>query len=115
MKHLRAGRIVIVAGFQGAAETGEITTLGSGSDTTAAALGVALAAERIDIFTDVEGIKTADPRIVPEARTLPVITYYEICQMAHEGAKVIHPGRWRSPRRNIPLQTGPLPQISPVP
>jgi aspartate kinase len=106
LKHLRAGRIVIVAGFQGAAETGEITTLGrGGSDTTAAALGVALAAERIDIFTDVEGIKTADPRIVPEARTLPVITYDEICQMAHEGAKVIHPRAVEiAMRRNIPLQ-----------
>lgn len=86
------GYIVVVAGFQGATEDGEITTLGrGGSDTTAAALGVALNAAYVDIYTDVEGIMTADPRIVTEARALEVITYDEICHLAHEGAKVIHP------------------------
>lgn len=86
------GYVVVVAGFQGVTEDGEITTLGrGGSDTTAAALGVALNATYVDIYTDVEGIMTADPRIVTEARALEVITYDEICHLAHEGAKVIHP------------------------
>lgn len=91
-KHAQDGRIVVVAGFQGITEDGEITTLGrGGSDITAAALGVALDAELIDIYTDVEGIMTADPQIVSDARPLQIITYNEICQLAHEGAKVIHP------------------------
>lgn len=92
IKHAQEGNIVVVAGFQGITEDGEITTLGrGGSDTTAAALGVALDAVYVDIYTDVEGIMTADPRIVEEARTLESITYDEICHLAHEGAKVIHP------------------------
>ncbi len=91
-KYTQEGYVVVVAGFQGVAVDGETTTLGrGGSDTTAAALGVALNAVYIDIYTDVEGIMTADPRIVTEARTLEVITYDEICHLAHEGAKVIHP------------------------
>lgn len=90
--HAREGKVVVVAGFQGVTVEGEVTTLGrGGSDTTAAALGVALNALRIDIYTDVEGIMTADPRIVADARPLDVVTYNEICQLAHEGAKVIHP------------------------
>ena len=90
--YAKEGNIVVVAGFQGATEDGEITTLGrGGSDTTAAAMGVALDAVSVDIYTDVEGIMTADPRIVTEARALEVITYDEICHLAHEGAKVIHP------------------------
>lgn len=89
---LKQGIIPVVAGFQGVSENGELTTLGrGGSDTTASALGVALNAEVIDIFTDVEGVMTADPRIVDNARLLNVITYNEICQMAREGAKVVHP------------------------
>lgn len=84
--------VVVVAGFQGAGENGDITTIGrGGSDTSAAALGVALNAEWIDIFTDVEGVMTADPRIVEDARPLSVVTYAEICNMAYQGAKVIHP------------------------
>ncbi|GMN98487.1 aspartate kinase [Parageobacillus thermoglucosidasius] len=84
--------VVVVAGFQGAAENGDITTLGrGGSDTSAAALGAALNAEWVDIFTDVEGVMTADPRIVENARPLDVVTYTEICNMAYQGAKVIHP------------------------
>lgn len=89
---LEEGRVPVVAGFQGKAENGELTTLGrGGSDTTASALGVALRAEVIEIFTDVEGVMTADPRIVDNARLLDDITYNEICQLARDGAKVIHP------------------------
>lgn len=92
LQRLRDGLVVIVPGFQGQTESGEITTLGrGGSDTTAAALGGALRAEVVEIYTDVDGVKTADPRLVPEARTLTVTTYDEIVQMAHYGAKVVHP------------------------
>ncbi len=91
-QELGAGKVVIVPGFQGRTENWEITTLGrGGSDTTATALGVALQAEMVDIFTDVNGIMTADPRLVSEARQLDAVTYTEICNMAHLGAKVIHP------------------------
>ncbi|MFD1018238.1 aspartate kinase [Thalassobacillus hwangdonensis] len=84
--------VVVVAGFQGKSSNGEITTIGrGGSDTTAAALGAALQAEYVDIFTDVEGIMTADPRLVESARALNVVTYNEICNLAYQGAKVIHP------------------------
>jgi aspartate kinase len=84
--------VVVVAGFQGAARNGDITTIGrGGSDTSAAALGAALNAEWIDIFTDVDGIMTADPRIAENARPLSVVTYTEVCNMAYQGAKVIHP------------------------
>ncbi|WP_282154727.1 aspartate kinase [Cytobacillus gottheilii] len=83
---------VVVAGFQGAAKNGDVTTIGrGGSDTSAAALGAALNSEWIDIFTDVEGIMTADPRIAEKARPLSVVTYTEVCNMAYQGAKVIHP------------------------
>ncbi|WP_342497360.1 aspartate kinase [Bacillus sp. FSL K6-2861] len=83
---------VVVAGFQGATEKGDTTTIGrGGSDTSAAALGAAVDAEFIDIFTDVEGVMTADPRIVGNAKPLPNVTYTEICNLAYQGAKVIHP------------------------
>lgn len=83
---------VVVAGFQGATEKGDTTTIGrGGSDTSAAALGAAVDAEFIDIFTDVEGVMTADPRIVENAKPLPNVTYTEICNLAYQGAKVIHP------------------------
>lgn len=86
------GMVAVVAGFQGMGENGELTTLGrGGSDTTASALGVALNAEYIDIYTDVEGVMTADPRIVENARLLDSINYNEICQLARDGAKVVHP------------------------
>lgn len=89
---LDEGKVVVVAGFQGRTEDGEITTLGrGGSDTSATALGAALRAEVVDIFTDVDGILTADPRIVEDARPLPVVSYEEIAHMANNGAKVIHP------------------------
>jgi aspartate kinase len=91
-KELETHDVVVVAGFQGADKYGEITTIGrGGSDTSAAALGAALGAEWIDIFTDVDGIMTADPRIVENARPLSVVTYNEVCNMAYQGAKVIHP------------------------
>lgn len=90
------GNVVIVAGFQGqsaaaaAADQAEITTLGrGGSDTTAVALAVALRADRCQIFTDVKGIYTADPRLVPTARQLPVIGYEEMLELAHQGAQVM--------------------------
>ncbi|MBM7854458.1 aspartate kinase [Desulfohalotomaculum tongense] len=100
------GKVVVVAGFQGVTEEGEITTLGrGGSDTTAAALGVALDAECIDIYTDVDGVMTADPRIVDEAQILDKVTYNEICQLAHEGAKVIHPRAVEiAMQKNIPMR-----------
>lgn len=92
LRELEHNDVVVVAGFQGAAKNGDITTIGrGGSDTSAAALGAALNAEWIDIFTDVEGIMTADPRIAENARRLSVVTYTELCNMAYQGAKVIHP------------------------
>ncbi|MFD0825353.1 aspartate kinase [Neobacillus sp. M.A.Huq-85] len=92
LRELEHADVVVVAGFQGAAKNGDITTIGrGGSDTSAAALGAALNAEWIDIFTDVEGIMTADPRIAENARPLSVVTYTEVCNMAYQGAKVIHP------------------------
>lgn len=88
---LEAGKVVVVAGFQGVSESGDITTLGrGGSDTTAAALGAALQAEVVEIYTDVDGVKTADPRLVPDARTIGQLTYDEVFQMANGGAKVVH-------------------------
>lgn len=106
LRHLKEGRVVVVAGFQGATDNGDITTLGrGGSDTTAAALGAALSAEVIEIYTDVEGIKTADPRIVAEAKTLKVLSYQEVSQMAYEGARVIHPRAVEiAMRKDIPIR-----------
>lgn len=92
LKELENHDVIIVAGFQGLAKNGDMTTIGrGGSDTSAAALGAAINAEWIDIFTDVEGIMTADPRIAENARPLSVVTYTEVCNMAYQGAKVIHP------------------------
>ena len=103
---LKQDYIIVVAGFQGITSDGEVTTLGrGGSDTTAAALGVALNAEMIEIFTDVGGVKTADPKIVSEAKTLGEVTYNEICHLAYEGAKVIHPRAVEiAAQKNIPLK-----------
>lgn len=89
---LDKGQVVIVTGFQGKTASDDSTTLGrGGSDTSATALGVALKAEIVDIFTDVGGILTADPRIVENAKRLEQVSFTEICNMAHNGAKVIHP------------------------
>lgn len=92
LRELQLVDVVVVAGFQGVAKNGDVTTIGrGGSDTSAAALGVALQATWVDIFTDVEGIMTADPRITEKARPLSVVTYNEVCNLAYQGAKVIHP------------------------
>jgi aspartate kinase len=87
---LNAGRIVVIAGFQGIDEEGNITTLGrGGSDTTAVALASAINADECQIFTDVEGVYTADPKIVPNASCLPRISVEEMLEMASSGAKVM--------------------------
>ncbi len=103
---LEAGRIVVVTGFQGVTADGDTTTLGrGGSDTTATALGVALDAELIDIFTDVDGIMTADPRIVDGAVRLERVSYTELCNFAYQGAKVIHPRAVElAMQKNIPIR-----------
>jgi aspartate kinase len=89
-EELSRGKIVVVAGFQGITEEGDITTLGrGGSDTTAVALAAALKADLCEIYTDVEGVYTADPRIVPQARKLKKISYEEMLEMASAGAKVL--------------------------
>jgi aspartate kinase len=90
-RELDAGRVVIVAGFQGITDDMDITTLGrGGSDTTAVALAAALKAERCEVYTDVDGIYTADPRVVPNARKLSEIGYEEMLELATYGAKM-HP------------------------
>lgn len=106
LEALRERQIVVVMGFQGATVDGELTTLGrGGSDTTATALGVALDAEYVDIFTDVAGIMTADPRIVGNARKIHRVTYTEICNLAYQGAKVIHPRAVEiAMQKNIPIR-----------
>lgn len=106
LKQLEEGKVVVVAGFQGVTEDGQITTLGrGGSDTSAAAIGVALNAEAIDIYTDVDGIMTADPRIVEDAKILDIVSYNDICHLAHQGAKVIHPRAVEiAMQKNIPLR-----------
>jgi aspartate kinase len=91
VKELEKGNIVIVAGFQGITKDKDITTLGrGGSDTTAVALAAALKAQICQIYTDVEGVFTADPRIVPEAHKLKEIGYEEMLELATLGAKVMH-------------------------
>jgi aspartate kinase len=91
-QELERGKIVIVTGFQGITDGFDVTTLGrGGSDTTAVALAVALKADRCDIFTDVDGVCTADPRIVSNARKLDEISYQEMLEMAQLGSKVMHP------------------------
>jgi aspartate kinase len=89
---LEAGKVVIVAGFQGITEDGEITTLGrGGSDTTAVALAAALKADKCDIYTDVTGVFTTDPRYIKNARKLLSVSYDEMLELANLGAGVLHP------------------------
>ena len=89
-KRLSAGQVAVVAGFQGISDEGRITTLGrGGSDTSAVALAAALQADRCDIYTDVDGVYTTDPRIMPQARKLDEITFEEMLEMASAGAKVL--------------------------
>jgi aspartate kinase len=92
LSHLREGKVVIVAGFQGVSNGTEITTLGrGGSDTTASALAVALNAKCCEIYTDVDGVYTADPSLVPQAKKLDYISYEEMVELAGAGAQVLHP------------------------
>ena len=89
---LSEGNIIVIAGFQGVTEEGEITTLGrGGADTSAVAIASALDAKRCDIYTDVEGVYTTDPRVVPNASRLDEISYEEMLELAHAGANVLHP------------------------
>ena len=91
-EHLNNGEVVVIAGFQGVTEDFEITTLGrGGSDTSAVALAGALNAKRCDIYTDVEGVYTTDPRVVPCATRLERISYEEMLELARVGANVLHP------------------------
>jgi aspartate kinase len=111
---LTAGRVVVVAGFQGVDEAGNITTLGrGGSDTSAVALAAALKADECQIYTDVDGVYTADPRIVPEARRLHSVTFEEMLEMAGAGSKVLQirsvefAGKYRVPTRVLSSMTDP--------
>ena len=89
---LKKGNVVVFAGFQGITDNNEITTLGrGGSDTTAVALGAALKADEVEIYTDVDGVYTADPRMVKNPKKLKTISYQEMLEMAASGAKVLHP------------------------
>lgn len=105
-KYLSEGKIIVVAGFQGVTEDGEITTLGrGGSDTSAVAIASALDAIRCDIYTDVEGVYTTDPRIVPNASKLDVVTYDEMLELASVGANVLHPRSVETAKQfNMPLR-----------
>jgi len=105
-KHLNDGKIVVVAGFQGVTPDGEITTLGrGGSDTSAVAVAAALNAERCDIYTDVEGVYTTDPRIVPNASKLDFVTYDEMLELANVGANVLHPRSVETAKQfNVPIR-----------
>ena len=88
---MSGGRVAVVAGFQGLSPDGRITTLGrGGSDTTAVALAAALGADRCDIYTDVDGVYTCDPGIVPRARRIAKVAFEEMLEMASQGAKVLH-------------------------
>jgi aspartate kinase len=103
---LENGRVVVVAGFQGVDERGNITTLGrGGSDTTAVALAAALKADECQIYTDVDGVYTSDPRIVPQSRRLDRVTYEEMLEMASLGAKVLQSRSVEfASKYNVPLR-----------
>jgi aspartate kinase len=114
-KDLAAGRVVVVTGFQGVDGEGNITTLGrGGSDTSAVALAAALKADECQIYTDVDGVYTADPRIVPEARLLHTVTFEEMLEMASAGSKVLQirsvefAGNFRVPTRVLSSLTDPM-------
>lgn len=105
-KQLDSNKIVVAAGFQGITTDGEITTLGrGGSDTSAVALAAALKADRCDIYTDVNAIYTADPRVVPKASRLDLVSYGEMLELARVGAKVLHPRSVETAKQfNMPLR-----------
>ena len=105
LRSLDAGEIAVVAGFQGRSPAGDVTTLGrGGSDTTAVALAAALGAERCEIYTDVDGVCTADPRLLPSARLLREIDSRDMLLLAEAGSQVLHPGSVRLAMENaVPL------------
>mgnify|MGYP004705425357 FL=1 len=105
-KILKEGKIIVVAGFQGVTEDGEITTLGrGGSDTSAVAIAASLKADRCDIYTDVEGVYTTDPRIVSNASRLETVSYEEMLELARTGANVLHPRAVETAKvYNVPLR-----------
>jgi aspartate kinase len=114
-RDLREGSVVVVAGFQGVDQGGNITTLGrGGSDTSAVALAAALKADECQIFTDVDGVYTTDPRIVPEAKRLRSITFEEMLEMAGAGSKVLQirsvefAGKYKVPTRVLSSLTDPM-------
>jgi aspartate kinase len=113
-RDLAAGRVVVVSGFQGVDAEGNVTTLGrGGSDTSAVALAAALKADECQIYTDVDGVYTADPRIVPEARLLHSVTFEEMLEMASAGSKVLQirsvefAGNYKVPTRVLSSLTDP--------
>src|SRR5688572_10000219 len=113
-KDLKGGSVVVVAGFQGVDAQGNITTLGrGGSDTSAVALAAALQADECHIYTDVDGVYTTDPRVVPEARRLASVTFEEMLEMAGAGSKVLQirsvefAGKYRVPTRVLSSLTDP--------
>ena len=112
---LKAGYVVVVAGFQGMDEGGNITTLGrGGSDTSAVALAAALKAQECQIYTDVDGVYTTDPRLVPEARRLRTVTFEEMLELAGAGSKVLQirsvefAGKYKVPTRVLSSLTDPM-------
>ena len=114
-KDLALGRVVVVAGFQGVDGEGNVTTLGrGGSDTSAVALAAALRADECQIYTDVDGVYTTDPRIVPEARRLHTVTFEEMLEMASAGSKVLQirsvefAGKYRVPTRVLSSLSDPM-------
>lgn len=113
VRDLRQGKVLVVAGFQGVSEQGDITTLGrGGSDTTAVALAAALRADECQIYTDVDGVYTTDPRIVPDARKLDQITFEEMLELSSLGAKVLQirsvefAGKYNLPLRVLSSKEG---------
>jgi len=114
-KDLAAGRVVVVAGFQGVDEEGNVTTLGrGGSDTSAVALAAALEADECQIYTDVDGVYTTDPRIEPNARRLQTVTFEEMLELASAGSKVLQirsvefAGKYKVPTRVLSSLTDPM-------
>ena len=100
---LNAGKIAVVAGFQGATSAGDVRTLGrGGSDTSAVALGSVLNTERVEIYSDIDGISNCDPRQIPEASFMDTVSAKQILSMAHEGSKVLHP---RAVQASLKTQT----------
>jgi len=112
---LRCGRVPVVAGFQGVNAQGDVTTIGrGGSDTTAVALAVALEADECQIYTDVDGVFTTDPRMVPEARRLPRVSFEEMLELAGQGSRVLHLRAVEFARKyNMPLRVASAFRASP--